>query len=177
MIARTALSRRFARSLVRDERGTTVIELAILMPVLITMLIGVFQVGLYLQAQNAVRGVAGEMSRYMTVEAQKSNSLTNEQIRTKALGVAVTAPYLLKSSGLNVTVSDEATQSMDRVRKIDLRMQYDVPNILGFAKLGVLQLDYTRSVFLPGPELVDEAADVDCTDPANALDEACLIGL
>lgn len=143
------------KTFVRDENGTTVIEVAILLPALLTMLIGVFQAGLYLQSQNAVRGVAGEMSRYMAVEAQKKNYLNNDQIETKAFGIAVSAPYVLKSDGLEITVTDEETQSMDRVRKIDLRMQYEVPNILGFAKLDILNLDYTRSVFVPGADLPD----------------------
>ena len=147
--------RNFIQHFRRDDNGATVIEVAVLLPTLITMLIGVMQAGLYLQAQNAVRGLAGEMSRYMAVESQKSNYLNDDQIRTKALALAVSPPYMLQSDDLNVTVSNETTQSMDRVRKIDLRMQYDVPNILGFAHLDVLKLDYTRSVFVPGAKLPD----------------------
>ncbi|MBS7668735.1 TadE/TadG family type IV pilus assembly protein [Croceicoccus gelatinilyticus] len=150
----------------KDESGTTIIEMAVLLPVLITMLIGVFQAGMYLQAQNAVRGVAGEMSRYMAVEAQKSNFLTDEQIETKAMTVAVSAPYMLHINDLQVFVENEETQSMDRVRKIDLRMVYDVPNLLGFTNVDLLQLEYTRSVFVPGNDLPDEEPD-DGTDPGT----------
>ena len=150
--------KRFLERFLRDSGGATIIEVAILLPTLLTMMIGVFQVGLYLQAQNAVRGIASEMSRYMTVESQKNNTLSNDQIRTKALALAISAPYLLKSDNLDIEVSNEATQSMDRVSKVNLDMTYDVPNLLGFADLDILTLDYTRSVFLPGPELTDPSA-------------------
>ncbi len=136
-------------SLHRDERGVTVIETAFLLPVLIGMLISVLQVGLYLQAQNAVRGVAGEMSRAMTVESQKQNQLSNEQIEEMALAVAVSPPYILRSSQLDVDVSDSPAQNIDRVRKIDISMDYTVPNILGFAEWGVLDIVYKRQVFVP----------------------------
>lgn len=137
----------FAR-LRRDERGVSVIELAFLLPVLITMLISVLQIGLYLQAQNAVRGVAGEMSRAMAVESQKQNQLTNRQIEDMALAVAVSPPYILNSSQLDVTVADSASQNIDRVRKIDVNLNYTVPNLLGFAKWGILDVVYTKQVFV-----------------------------
>lgn len=142
-----------------DENGATIIEMAILFPFLVTMLIGVFQAGLYLQAQNSVRSLAGEMSRFMAVEAQKNNILTDSQIETKALGLAVSAPYLLQSDALEINVQDSATQNMDRVRKIDLQMIYEVPSFLGLSDVGVLTLDYTRTLFVPAPEVPDEEAD------------------
>jgi len=132
-----------------DETGTTVIEVAILLPALLAMLIGVMQVGWYLQAQNAVRGVAGEMSRFITVESQKSNSLSDDQIRAKAITVAVSPPYMLISDGFDVEVNDSATQDLNRVRRVDLEFIYDVPSVLGFNGVDMLTLRYTRSVFIP----------------------------
>ncbi|AKM09989.1 TadE/TadG family type IV pilus assembly protein [Croceicoccus naphthovorans] len=142
----------------KDETGTTIIEVAILFPVLISMLIGVFQVGLYLQAQNSVRSLAGEMSRYMAVEAQKNNVLTDSQIEIKAFTLAVTAPYMLQADRLQVYIDDSPTQDMDRVRKIDVNMIYDVPSLLGFSKVPVLTLDYTRTVFVPAPPPPEDEA-------------------
>lgn len=150
----------------KDEDGSTIVEAAILLPLIITMLVGVFQAGTYLQAQNAVRSLSGEMSRYMAIEAQKNNYLTNEQIEVKAYSLAVTAPYMLQSSDLEVYVNDEETQSMDRVRKVDVNLVYEVPNYIGIIDIPILTLDYTRSVFLPGPDLEDPEPD-DGTDPGT----------
>lgn len=151
--------KQFLARLQQDIRGVTAIETAILLPVLITMLIGVLQIGLYLQAQNAVRSVGGEMSRFMAVESQKHNQVTNQQIRDTALGIAVSPPYILKSSQLDIEVADSTTQNIDRVRQIDVTMTYSVPNILGFADWGVMNIDYTRKAFIPTePPPADEGS-------------------
>ncbi|WP_164843903.1 TadE/TadG family type IV pilus assembly protein [Croceicoccus ponticola] len=139
----------FLTRLQKDDRGVSAIETAILLPVLVTMLIGVLQIGLYLQAQNAVRSVGGEMSRFMTVESQKHNQVTNQQIEDTALGIAVSAPYILKSSQLDIEVADSTVQNIDRVRQVDVKMSYTVPNILGFADWDVMTIDYTRKAFIP----------------------------
>lgn len=162
--------RKIVTKFAREDDGAAIIEAAILLPALITLLIGVFQVGLYMQAQNAVRGLSGEMSRYMAVEAQKGNVLTDDQIRNQALGLAVTAPYMLDSDNLEVFVENEETQSINRVRKIDVRMNYDVPSLLGFEDIKILTLDYTRSVFIPGPEIVEETDGGDGTTDGGTTD-------
>ncbi|RVQ69081.1 pilus assembly protein [Croceicoccus ponticola] len=144
-----SLMQLFLTRLQKDDRGVSAIETAILLPVLVTMLIGVLQIGLYLQAQNAVRSVGGEMSRFMTVESQKHNQVTNQQIEDTALGIAVSAPYILKSSQLDIEVADSTVQNIDRVRQVDVKMSYTVPNILGFADWDVMTIDYTRKAFIP----------------------------
>lgn len=140
---------RFLFRLYRDERGVSVIETAFLLPVLIGMLISVIQIGLYLQAQNAVRSVAGEMSRFMAIESQKQNRLTMRQIEDKALAVAVSPPYILKSSQIEITAANSTTQDIDRVQKVDINIDYSVPNIMGFSKWGILEIAYKRQIFVP----------------------------
>lgn len=155
---------KFLRRVRRDESGATIIEMAVLLPVLLTMLIGIMQAGLYLQAQNAIRGVAGEMSRFMTVESQRDNHLSDDQIRIKAMDIASSPPYMLRLDDLDIRVENETTQSMDRVRKINLAMSYNIPNVLGFDKIDMLTLNYTRSVFVPGADLPDPDAGTGGTD-------------
>ncbi|WP_066556313.1 TadE/TadG family type IV pilus assembly protein [Croceicoccus bisphenolivorans] len=172
----------FLNRLKNDERGVSIIEVAFLLPVLIGMMISVLQVGLYLQAQNAVRGVAGEISRFMAVESQKRNSLTPSQMEDAALSIAVTPPYILQISQLTIDVSESATQDIDRVRKMDVNMNYTVPNILGFADWGVLEIDYTRQLFIPEDLVREDSTDTtdtgdgtgdgttDGTDPGTGTD-------
>jgi len=134
-----------------DESGAAVIEFAILAPLLFILLIMVLQVGFYMQAQNALRGISGDMSRQMMIEFQKDKQPTNDQIRTIALAMADNTPYMLKTDRLDITVADAATQPIGRVRQIELTVSYDVPNFLGFADVGILSLDLTRSLFVPAP--------------------------
>jgi len=163
--------RNFLSAFQREDRAAAVIEVAILLPMLIGMMIAVLQVGLYLQAQNAVRGVGGEISRLMAVESQKNNQLSNRQIEDMALGIAVSQPYGLKSDLLDIDVSNDTTQDIDRVRKIDLAMSYEVPNILGFAKWGVLTIDLTKQAFVPWDDDFDGTSGDDVADGGDGTAE------
>lgn len=153
----------------RDESAVSVVETAFLLPVLIGMLISVLQVGLYLQAQNAVRGVGGEISRYMAVESQKRSALCPGQIEDRALGIAITAPYALKSDQIEIAVTDSAVQNIDRVRQMDVNVDYTVPNIMGFAKWGLLDIDYTRQIFIP-TDLVRTCSSSDGTEDTSGTE-------
>lgn len=144
----TSRIQQFARRLHRDERGATVIEFAILGPALIAMLLGVMQVGLYMQAQNALSSVAGDMSRYMSVEYQKDNEITNAQLEALAYTRAVSAPYLLNGSRVGTTATNASLQPIANVREIELTLTYQVPNVMAFATMGPMQLSYTKSIFV-----------------------------
>ncbi len=144
----TSQIRQFLRRIHHDQRGAAVIEFAILGPALIAMLLGVMQVGLYMQAQNALSSVAGDMSRYMSVEYQKDNEITNTQLEALAYTRAVSAPYLLNGSRVGTTATNATSQPIANVREIELTLTYQVPNVLAFATMGPMQLSYKKSIFV-----------------------------
>ena len=51
----------------RDEEGAAAIEFAIAVPILVTMLYGIFQVGLLFQANAGMQHALGEGARYATL--------------------------------------------------------------------------------------------------------------
>jgi Flp pilus assembly protein TadG len=51
----------------RDERGAAVIEIAIVLPVLILFIYGIFQVGILYQANAGMQHALGEGARYATL--------------------------------------------------------------------------------------------------------------
>lgn len=51
----------------RDERGVAVIEIAIVLPVLILFIYGIFQVGILYQANAGMQHALGEGARYATL--------------------------------------------------------------------------------------------------------------
>lgn len=53
--------------LVRDERGASAVEFALAVPVLITMIWGIFQVGLLYQANAGMQHALGEGARFATL--------------------------------------------------------------------------------------------------------------
>ena len=51
----------------RDERGVAVIEIAIVLPVLILFIYGIFQIGILYQANAGMQHALGEGARYATL--------------------------------------------------------------------------------------------------------------
>jgi Flp pilus assembly protein TadG len=51
----------------RDERGAAVIEIAIVLPVMILLIYGIFQVGILYQANAGMQHALGEGARYATL--------------------------------------------------------------------------------------------------------------
>ena len=64
------------RQLRGDTAGSAVVEFGILAPTIITLFLGVVQVGMWMQTYNALRSVAAESGRYVAVEYQKSNNIS-----------------------------------------------------------------------------------------------------
>jgi Flp pilus assembly pilin Flp len=63
------------RSLARDERGATIIEFALVAPVLITLLMGLFDTGYNLYAASVLQGAIQKAARDSTIEGATPASL------------------------------------------------------------------------------------------------------
>lgn len=73
------------RRLLRDERGATMVEFAFALPVLLTMIWGVFQFGVLLNGNAGMQHALGEGSRFATLclnptIARGCGTPTDEQI-------------------------------------------------------------------------------------------------
>lgn len=68
----------------RDERGAAAVEFALAVPVLITMIWGIFQIGLLLEANAGMQQALGEGARYATlyVESTSDHRPTDDAIKT-----------------------------------------------------------------------------------------------
>ena len=58
---------RLLNSLRRDSRGAAAVEMALAMPVLVSVIYGIFQVGLLYQANAGMQHALGEGARYATI--------------------------------------------------------------------------------------------------------------
>lgn len=135
-------------TIARNEDGATIIEFALLGPVVLGLMIGVIQLGMAMQSYNAIRSVTAETARYALVEYQKGNTPTNAAIRTTALNIADGPPYLLMRDDLVVQVSDATTQRVDDAKELTVNVQYQVPNILPFFDWVRPTVNHTRPIFL-----------------------------
>ena len=135
-------------NLFRDRRGASAVEFALLAPVFFTMFIGVFQVSVYLQNYNAVRSLASDAVRIVTVEYQKDNNLTPDQIESIVLGMAVNAPYLLDTDRITIDVQQEGTSRVNGATEFDIDITYAEEDWLPFVDLPDLTMQYTRPIFV-----------------------------
>ncbi len=74
------------RHLKRDQRGAAVIEIAIVLPVLILFIYGIFQVGILYQANAGMQHALGEGARFATLCKPVTggcNVSTEAQIKAK----------------------------------------------------------------------------------------------
>lgn len=138
------------RTLLRDETGSAVIEFGLIAPAFLMMLLGVFQVGLWMQSYNAMRNSMTETGRNVSVEFQTDNRLTNSQIQDFGLGIASTTPYMLDLEDTKVFVDKDGppAQTIPGTRKMVLTMTHQLPSFLSFAGIDGPELTYTRAVFV-----------------------------
>ena len=140
--------RRLAAAWRADQRGSTIIEFAALAPVICGLLLGILQLGIQMQNYNALRSATADIARYTEVEYQKTNRLTNDQIRTRAVAFAVNPPYSLDIDDLAVTIASGPSE-MSGATKITVTLAYQLPNYLGFLNVSAPRLVYTRPIYVP----------------------------
>jgi Flp pilus assembly protein TadG len=142
--------RHVLRRLGRDKAGVTVVEFALLSPLMIVMLFGVLQMGVMLQSYNAVRHVAADVARHAMVQYATGNDLNNDELTLYARGIATGAPYLL-SSTLVVNVTDVTTSAVTGATEKTLTVNYEIPSILSTMGLNGPWITYARPLFLTTP--------------------------
>lgn len=140
--------------LIRDDRGTAIIEMAIALPVIILFVWGIFQLGIAFQANAGMQHALGEGARLATIcqdptAAGVCSTATDEEIEDlvtdrlfgTGLGdfeVAVSRP-----------VDDPATASVDEsdVNWLDLTATFSMPTNFLFFDGPSLSLSQTKRVY------------------------------
>lgn len=131
-----------------DQTGSTLVEFAVLAPTLITAIIGVFQVGAWVQNYNAVRNLAMDSARFAAVEYQKGNRISAADLELQVRARGVSNTYNLTDDRLQVTVQ-EVSSRITGVTEFDIDVTYTAPDWLAFVDSGVFAVTYSRPVFVP----------------------------
>lgn len=131
-----------------DQSGAAIIEFALLAPMILLVLFGVFGLGLQLQNYNALRSAAADIGRYTVVEYQKANKIGNEQVRDVAFARATRSPYSLQADRLDVTVADEAVP-IAGAKKIRITLAYQAMDFIPDGLNGPLTLTHSEAVVVP----------------------------
>ena len=135
------------RGLRRDHAGSAIVEFGILAPAIITLLFGVVQVGLWMQTYNALRSVAAESGRYVAVEYQKTNRISNVDMALWARERAVST-YMFEESQLSTSVVDSATQSIAGVTEKTLTLNYTMDSFMGIVGIDGIPVSFSRPIFV-----------------------------
>jgi len=138
------------KRLVRDTTGGTLVEFALLAPVFIGMIIGVIQIGTYMQNYTAVRSLASDAARFTAVEYQKSNDLGEAELQADIVAMGAVAPYNLSADRLNVAVDEVSPSDVDGSRKFDMTITYQVPSFMSGIGFSDIALNYSRPIYVIG---------------------------
>lgn len=140
--------------LVRDCRGSVVIEFALIGPTMLAMLFGVLQFGIGMQNYNAVRSVTAEVARYAVIDAQDAAAHsdmtmrdTNTELETYAREIASASPYGLQADRITVTVTSVPTRIAGSSERT-ITVQYNIPSFLGIIGIDSIPVSYSRPVFI-----------------------------
>lgn len=142
---------RFLKALRRNRTGATTIEFAILGPILFIAVLGVYQVGVGMQAYNSVRNLTSEVGRRAAVAYQKSNELNESQLEDFGKALATAPPYNLESNRVDAVVTLAETQRVTGAQEFTLTMSYDVPTLLSIMGMDDFTLTHTRPIFVSEP--------------------------
>jgi Flp pilus assembly protein TadG len=131
-----------------DQAGAAAVEFAILGPTVFAMMLGALQVGIGMQAYNAMRSASAQAARYAVVERQRDSTVTASSIQTQAITLATSSPYALQSSRLTTAVDTAATQRVTGATEYTLTYTYSVPSVLSIIGLDSIPLSYSRPIFV-----------------------------
>lgn len=74
--------------LLRDESGGAVVEMAIVTPILVVMMWGIFQIGMIFEAQAGMQHALGEAARMATIYPTPSDTAIQAKITSTKFGVS-----------------------------------------------------------------------------------------
>lgn len=135
------------RRLRGDHAGSVIVEFGILAPAIIMLMLGVVQVGLWMQTYNALRSVAAESGRYVAVEYQKANRISNVQMALWARDRAI-SNYLMEADRVNTSVVDSGTQSIAGVTEKTLTINYTMGSIMQIVGIDGIPVTFSRPIFV-----------------------------
>lgn len=134
----------FIQRLWADRKGAAAIEIIFALPLLVTIMIGILQFALILQAQGAMRHGIGEGLRMAKVNAAATEAQILDRARASMGGSQTGNITAMDFTRGTTTVNGEIAE-WGRIT-IDFEMQPVIP----VAPVPPIQLTATRTVYLPG---------------------------
>lgn len=110
------MMRRIFRSLAGDKGGATALEFAIISPVFIALVFGVFNMGFALYCGAAVRHAVQESSRVLMFDPNTTANTLKAKVTSKLVQVPVT--------NLSLTITDETVTQTEHLKRVTWTYNY-----------------------------------------------------
>ena len=131
----------------RDRSGSTIVEFGILAPAIVTLFLGILQVGIWMHSYNALRSIAADTGRYTAVQYQRVNYISNIDMATWARDRAID-DYLFDSDRVSTDVTDAATQQISGVTEKTLTITYRYESLMAIIGVGDQDVTFSRPIFV-----------------------------
>ena len=131
----------------KDRSGSTIIEFAILAPAIITLFLGILQVGMWMHGYNALRSIAADTGRYVAVQYQKINNISNIDMATWARDRAINS-YLFDSANVSTDVRDADNQQITGVTEKTLTLTYTYKSFMSIVGIADQTVTFSRPIFV-----------------------------
>ena len=126
-------------SLARDIRGATIVEFALIAPILISLLVGGLNIGVYLFAKNSVDNAVEAAAREAAIYPTPSDS---------ALQDVFDDALLKQEAGITVELDVAEGTTAGGIKYLTLSTDYDVPVEIIFGKAGAIPVESERRVYV-----------------------------
>jgi Flp pilus assembly protein TadG len=123
-----------------DQRGGAIIEFAFVLPILITLLIGILQSSLMLYAKSGMRHGIGEGVRFAKVYRTAEQLAVLNKVRGSLYGV--------EASGIRTLSFQRSTTALGE-DTVTIAMTYQPSSYIPFVRRLPITLSETRTVYLP----------------------------
>lgn len=126
--------------LLKDTRGTAIIEFAFALPTIAVIMIGILQMGLVLHASGGMRHALGEGIRYARVNPDATDAQVEAHARAALLGI--------DRNGITSLIFDRGTSS-GGASFGRMEMRYEIASVIPFVQLPPFELNHTKTTYLP----------------------------
>ena len=123
----------------RDQNGSVGFEIAMALPILIALMVGILQVGMVLAANGAMRNALGEGLRLAKVDPTATETQVLTRTRQALVGV--------EASAIDTLTFDRAITN--NVRRGTISLTITLNPINPFAPIPPIVLTETKQIYLP----------------------------
>ena len=126
-------------NVVDDERGASAVEFALVIPVLLTMIIGIMQIGIMFYADAGLQQAVETGARYATIYPNPSDAQILAKVGSSKFGL----------DNSRITGPSVSHGTAKGVKFVEVTMAYSVPMNFVFFQADAVSLSHTRRAYQP----------------------------